>query len=279
LLPFHIGEFAMSYISYFRKVISITTLVCGIALPQAANANQKTLVELTQSNRTITTHGDYQVKVHPNKITVVFTIKTFDAVVPDAYSSNSQSAQSLIALAPKLNIAKTDVQTSALEMKPEYYYGNQYYYGHPLTAESYKPLGYTVSRTVAFVIKDVDKLATVLSSGLQNGANGVQSVSYECSDAPKYRSQARLEALKAAREKAQALAVAAGCKIGRPTNITEGYSDSGTYIASSFSLQGATNGTIGPQGSDATYVSNSSQGYSLGELTISSDVTATFELQ
>jgi hypothetical protein len=66
----------------------------------------------------------------------------------------------------------------------------------------------------------------------------------------------------------------AGCKIGKAISITEGY-EAPTLGGMPF-LQGATNGTIGPQG--ATYVNNADQGLALG-ITIDSEITATFELE
>jgi len=121
-------------------------------------------------------------------------------------------------------------------------------------------------------------LATLIKEALQDGANGVQSVSYECSQAEKQRAKARIEALKAAREKAEALAAEVGCKIGKAINITEGY-DATSALGGVPCLQGATNGTIGPQGADAPFVNNAEQGLALGLITIDSEITATFELQ
>jgi len=85
--------------------------------------------------------------------------------------------------------------------------------------------------------------------------------------------------LKAAREKAEALAEAVGCKVGKPVNITEGYSNTYNLAGVAPALQGATNGTIGPQGGDAIFVTNGSQGVELGQLIINSDISATFELE
>jgi uncharacterized protein YggE len=121
----------------------------------------------------------------------------------------------------------------------------------------------------------VDNLATLLSAGLQHGANGILAVNYECSDAPKYRATARVAALKAARDKANELAEAAGGKLGKPLIISEGSEHGQVYAPS---LSGATNGTIGPRGM-ANYVAGGSDGIELGTISIDADVTVTFELE
>jgi len=265
----------MTRTSILSQLVLVCVLGCGSLLPQAAYAQQKTLVELTQNSHHITTLGKFESKVRPDRVTVVFSVKTFDKMLPTAYTVNSQNSQKLIALAPKLSIEKADVQTSDIQVSPEY----PQYPSNPVhQLDRYKPIGYTVSRDVAFVLKDVDKLATLMKTALQDGANGVQGVSYECSQAPKHRAKARIEALKAAREKAEALAAEVGCKIGKAISITEGYEATSTFGGGPF-LQGATNGTIGPQGADAAYVSNADQGLALGLITIDSEITATFELE
>jgi hypothetical protein len=257
--------------SILSKPGIVAVLASMTLLP--AHAQQKTIVELTQANHTISTRGDFESRVTPNKVTVIFVVKTFDKLVTTAYSTNAQNAQMLSALAATMNISKNDVQTSEISIQPEYPYDPA-----RQTLERYKPVGYTCVRNVAFVLKDANKLATLLQSGLQHGANGIQSMTFENTEAPKYRAAARIAALKAAREKAEALAEVVGCKVGKPVTITEGYAS--TYNLGGIpSLQGATNGTIGPQGADATFVSNGAQGVELGQLVINSDISATFELE
>jgi uncharacterized protein YggE len=260
----------MTRTSILSKLGIVGVLASMTVLP--AHAQQKTIVDFTQANHTISTHGNFESRVTPNKVTVVFVVKTFDKLVTTAYSANTQNAQKLSALAAAMSISKNDVQTSEISIQPEYHYDQAY------QIERYRPIGYTCSRNVAFVLKDVNKLATLLKSGLQDGANGIQAVSFENTDAPKYRATARIAALKAAREKAEALAEAVGCKVGKPVNITEGYASTYNLAGVAPALQGATNGTIGPQGVDA-FVTNASQGVELGQLVINSDISATFELQ
>jgi uncharacterized protein len=266
-----------SRILRLSKVSALGVLI-SVTLPAQAE-QQKTIVELTQTNRTIATQGEFESRVTPDKVTVVFLVKTFDKLVPAVYASNSQIAQKLVGLAPAMGVSKSDVQTSEITMEPQYRYAQGYGQTQGYELDRYKPIGYICSRSVSFVLKDVSKLASLLKSGLQNGANGIEAVSFECTEAPKYRAKARILALKAAREKAVEMAEAVGCKVGRPMNITEGYSSSYNLSGTAPALSGATNGTIGPQGQDAAFVTGVSQGLEIGQLIIKSDVSATFELE
>jgi uncharacterized protein YggE len=95
------------------------TIAFAVLVPASAQAETKTFVELSQGH-TITTNGHFETKVQPDRALVIFSISSFDKVLSTAYSSNSASANHLIALADELKIEKTDVQTGAIQVHPEY---------------------------------------------------------------------------------------------------------------------------------------------------------------
>ena len=257
----------MTCIALWNKRFVACATFIGVLFPTAANAEAKTFVELSQV-RSITTSGHVDTEVRPDRVHVIFTISTAEKNLADAYKSNSEKARNLISLADELKIDKADVQTGQIQVQPDYAEDTR---THRLIRMV--PTGFSVTRNVSFVLKNVDNTATLISSGLLHGANGIETVYYTCSDAAKYRATTRVAALKAARDKANELAEAAGGKVGKPLVITEGTEHHPP------SLSGATNGTIGYQGGDAAYVSGTAGGIELGTISISSDVTVTFELE
>ena len=70
--------------------------------------------------------------------------------------------------------------------------------------------GYRINNMVAITLRDVSKTSQVIAAALDAGANQVVNVDLYTSELRKYRDQARDLAMKAAAEKAQALASAAG---------------------------------------------------------------------
>jgi len=70
-------------------------------------------------------------------------------------------------------------------------------------------------------VRDISQLDTLLEAVVQAGGNQINSIVYETSELRKYRDQARDLAVKAAREKAQALARSLGQEIGRAQIIEE----------------------------------------------------------
>ena len=84
--------------------------------------------------------------------------------------------------------------------------------------------GYRIYNTVAITLRDVSKTSKVIAVALKAGANQVVNVDLYTSELRKYRDQARDLAMKAAKEKAQALAsaaVAASSAVGSAHEKTE----------------------------------------------------------
>lgn len=98
-----------------------------------------------------------------------------------------------------------------------------YYLVYPLY-EDYSSLvitGYRINNTVSIKLRDVNLVDDVLIAALKAGANEVQDVQFYSSELRKHRDQARELAMKAASEKAQALAEAAGAQTGCILSISE----------------------------------------------------------
>src|SRR5262249_58226568 len=74
---------------------------------------------------------------------------------------------------------------------------------------------------MTITVRDISKLDALVESLVKAGGNRIDSIQYETSELRKYRDQARDLAVKAAREKAQALAAALGQQIGRAQSIEE----------------------------------------------------------
>jgi uncharacterized protein YggE len=83
--------------------------------------------------------------------------------------------------------------------------------------------GYFVRRSYKVCLKDVKKFESVVDAALKAGVNHIVDIDFKSTELRKHRDAARLEAIKAAKEKAIALAGALDAKIGKPQQINEGY--------------------------------------------------------
>ena len=124
------------------------------------------------------------------------------------------------------------------------------------------------------------KTSAILASALEAGANQVINVEFYTSELRKYRDQARELAMKAAKEKAQALANAAGAEAGCVLNINENswsYYNGWWYGRNqNMWMQNTVQNTAPGAGSGG---SAGDEPISLGQISIKAEVGATFGLK
>jgi len=119
-------------------------------------------------------------------------------------------AQRVLASLRAGGVEEKDIQTTFLILKPQFDY-----------RKGMRISYFVAAQTMSVTVRDLSKLDGLLESLIQAGGNRIDSIDYETSDLRKYRDQARELAVKAAREKAQALAAGLGQEIGKAHAIEE----------------------------------------------------------
>jgi len=225
--------------------------------------------------RTISTSGSAEVRVVPSRVVLTFGVETFNPELAVAKRENDVKASGVLALAKEIGVAPKDVQTDYIFVAPIY--------------ENYderrsKFLHYLVRKTVVVLLRDTTKFENILSGALERGATHVLRVRFEVDDLKKHRDKARSDAIKAARDKAQALAGDLGAKLGRVMNIQEYGSSDGTLNYGG-SWQESYYGNGGGVGSQVSSQSDSpvsptvGDALALGQMRISAQINVSFELQ
>lgn len=216
--------------------------------------------------RLITAYGQGEVKVIPDKAILILSVRTWDKVLQNAVRQNDTATKKVLSLGGKYKIEPKRIQTSDLTINPTYVEHNDYVY-------SSKATGYKVEKDIAFEVKPTI-LQQLISDIIEAGGNRINGIEFGTTELRKYRDQARLLAVRAAREKAIAMATELGQKVGRPWKIDEGGGWSSPMNRTN-ELQGATNATMA-QSEDGI----ESQGsVSLGTISIQAQVTVSFELE
>jgi uncharacterized protein len=184
------------------------------AFPSAAA--QPTLQAATNTGnecatgRTIQVTGSATVNVIPDRAVIELGVQSNAASVDAVEAANSASIQKVITAIKNLGVDAKDIATDIYLVEPVY--------------ESYDSLyikGYRINNMVSVTLRDIQKVSRVVSVALKAGANQVQNVEFYTSELRKYRDQARELAVKAAQEKAQALASTAGAEVGCILSINE----------------------------------------------------------
>ena len=118
-------------------------------------------------------------------------------------------------------------------------------------------------------MRDISRLDGLLEGLVKAGGNRIDSIRYETSDLRKYRDQARELAVKAARDKGEALAHALGQGIGKAQSIEE-VPESAYFYNGSFNA-GISNDGLAAEKARAPSIAP-------GQQTISASVVVSFEL-
>jgi len=154
--------------------------------------------------------GDAEIKVIPNQVVVSLGVETRDRNLAVARVQNDNAVRSVLDAIARFQIDATDVQTDFIQVNIRYQSSAETVVDH-----------YVVEKSIAITVKDISKFEPLLSAVLEAGANHIYNVEFMTTDLRKYRDQARALATKAAIEKANDLAAAAGLKVvGKPMNVS-----------------------------------------------------------
>lgn len=93
-----------------------------------------------------------------------------------------------------------------------------------------KPIGYAARRSLSITIKDLKSFEDIYRGLIGKGVNDVGGIQFRTTELRKHRDAARLQAVKAAREKATAMAGELGATLSSVQTVTE----SNTPVRSSF---------------------------------------------
>lgn len=162
--------------------------------------------------RTITVSGEAEVKVAPDQVLVTLGVETWHKELSEVKRMNDQRVREIMLALTSMGIANKDVQTDYLNLQPEY------------EQSSWRRtfVGYVQKTTIVVTLRDISKFDSLISSVLHAGVEYIHGIDFRTSELRKHRDAARSLAMKAAKEKAIALASELGEKIGKPRLIQEG---------------------------------------------------------
>ena len=160
--------------------------------------------------RIISVTGNAEIKVAPDEVALTLGVDSHDKDLAIAKVENDKRIKKLLNLAHASGVDPKNIQTSALSMGPEY-------------SDQKIPqlLGYQVSQTVTVTLTDLSKYEDLMTNSLRAGVNRVDGINFFVADPRKYREEARLQAVRVAREKAKAMAAELGQTIGKPWEVIE----------------------------------------------------------
>jgi uncharacterized protein YggE len=170
--------------------------------------------------RLITVTGTAEVNVAPDEVVLNVGVESRDKDLAAAKSQHDSRVKKTMAETRDAGVTSKDIQTSTLQMSADY-------------SEEKVPrfLAYEVTQTIVVTLKDLSKYESLMTMLLENGVNRINSVNFLVADDRKYKDEARLKAIRAAKEKATAMAAELGQTIGKPWEITENSANANYFLA------------------------------------------------
>lgn len=172
----------------------------------------------TAPGRTIQVSGDAEILVLPDEVVLRLGVETTDPDLALAVSRNMEIVEGIEAAAQRAGVPSDRIVTDQLGLEPQT--TNVEVEGR---RGAYIPTvyGYRVRRGITVTLRDLRAFDTLLSDAVAAGATYVHSVDFQTTDLRRHRDEARVLAVRAAREKAEALAGELGQTVGAPLSISE----------------------------------------------------------
>ena len=156
--------------------------------------------------------GTATIKSAPDIATVEIGVQTFDKDVEEAVAENNDKAEAIMAALRREGVADKDIQTSRFNIYPQRDYSEN---------RQGEIIGFQVDNTVSVTLRDIPAIGGTLQAAINAGANNIYGVNFTLDDPTALRDEARAEAIKDARRRADVMAEAAGIQVGKVISITE----------------------------------------------------------
>lgn len=157
--------------------------------------------------------GEGKVFVTPNIAKISLGIQDNGPSLKSVQNSVNTKSKSLTDTLKRLGIAESDIKTNSYNVYPQYDYNSA----------TQKITGYQISIDYEVIVKDFDKVNDVVVASTSAGANMIGGITFDLNEATKTEktNEARAEAVKNAKIKAEGLASAAGITLGKVINVSE----------------------------------------------------------
>jgi len=200
-----------------RSTILIVILLCLASSSSAQEIDKLPVITVT---------GTADVQVAPDEALFSIDVTKTNKDLQAAKRLNDESVGKLLELSRRFSISAQNVQTSQITVDMKYesirdaktrVFSDD---GDEIGKRVFR--GYEVSKTVTVRLTDLSRFEQFFAEVLQTGVSAVNSVTFETSKLRENKDKAREMAMKAAKEKASAMAAAVNQTIGRAIRVTEG---------------------------------------------------------
>lgn len=247
--------------SLFRS-LALTAVAAGLmAVPMMASAQTAMppatmTMMMAPAPTTLSLSASGEVSAAPDKATINFAVVSQGKTASDAMKANNIRMNAVMASLKSAGIADKDIQTSSLNLSPQYDYTDGQ---HP------RLTGYQAQNQITVRINDLSQTGPVIDTVIKAGINQIDSINFGLKNDDALKDQARQSAVKTLMARAELYAQATGMHVKRILTLSE--SDQSYQPPQPMMFARA------EKSADA------STPVAAGELQLSVQVSATFELE
>lgn len=183
-------------------LVLVVAALAGIGRPETAESAGEAARE------GITVNGVGRVSTVPDEAEFSLGVTTEGTTARRALAANSERMRALIGALKAAGVADRDIQTRDVSV------------GSDWDADG-RSDDFVASNTVSVLIRDLDRAGSVLDAATRAGATNVYGPSLTRANRDDLEAKALEDALANARKRAEALAAAAGVRLGAVTAISE----------------------------------------------------------
>ena len=196
----------------FRPLLLALSLALG-STAMTAHAQTLASIGATSDGTLLNVSAQAEARRVPDIATISAGVVTQAADGNTAMRQNAEQMAKVMAAIKAAGIADKDIQTSGISLNPQYRYAEN---------EAPSITGYQATNTVSLKVRDITKLGKVLDSLASQGANQINGPTFQIDQPEPVYDEARLAALKKARDRAETYAKALGLSVRRIVSISEG---------------------------------------------------------
>jgi uncharacterized protein YggE len=160
----------------------------------------------------LTVSASAEVEVVPDRASLGVAVESRGRTAAEAATANARLQTAVIEAIKSAGIPAAQLRTAALNVSPEYQYPEGG--GRPTV------IGYQATNRITVEIRDLARTGAVLDAALARGATSVDGPRFSASDPSGARKTALEQAVRKARAEAEAIAAAAGVRLGGVLEIS-----------------------------------------------------------
>ena len=169
--------------------------------------------EGTENLKTISLTGAGSASAQADQATVNLGVQVISELANEAIAENAETMTAVIDAIKALGVSEDNIITTSYSVYPQYDW----------TEEGRVFTGYSVTNLVQVTVKDLDIVGDVIDAAAVAGANQINGISFELSDAKReeLKTNAYVAALGDAQDKADVIAETLGLTITGVQSVTE----------------------------------------------------------